>query len=79
VVGYKGNTPYDAGLFYCPYVPLQMVRAINPDTFQPKVGFKTRYGLVANPFSRGANATNGYLGNDSNVYYRKFIVQNINQ
>jgi hypothetical protein len=79
VVGYKGSTPYDAGLFYCPYVPLQMVRAIDPTTFQPKVGFKTRYGLVANPFSRGAGATTGALANDSNVYYRKFRVLNINQ
>ena len=79
VVGYKGNTPYDAGLFYCPYVPLQMVRAIDPATFQPKIGFKTRYGLVANPFSRGAGATTGALADNSNVYYRKFIVQNINQ
>jgi hypothetical protein len=79
VVGYKGTTPYDAGLFYCPYVPLQMVRAIDPTTYQPKIGFKTRYGLVANPFSRGAGATTGALANDSNVYYRKFRVLNINQ
>ncbi len=77
VVGYKGTTPYDAGLFYCPYVPLQMVRAIDPTTYQPKVGFKTRYGLVANPFATGAGT--GALANDTNYYYRKFNVLNINQ
>ncbi len=77
VVGYKGTTPYDAGLFYCPYVPLQMVRAIDPTTYQPKVGFKTRYGLVANPFATGAGT--GALSNGTNVYYRKFQVLNINQ
>jgi hypothetical protein len=77
VVGYKGTTPYDAGLFYCPYVPLQMVRAIDPTTYQPKVGFKTRYGLVANPFATGAGL--GALANNSNYYYRKFQVENINQ
>jgi hypothetical protein len=77
VVGYKGTTPYDAGLFYCPYVPLQMVRAIDPTTYQPKVGFKTRYGLVANPFATSAGT--GALSNGNNVYYRKFLVQNINQ
>jgi hypothetical protein len=77
VVGYKGTTPYDAGLFYCPYVPLQMVRAIDPTTYQPKVGFKTRYGLVANPFATTAGT--GALTNDTNVYYRKFQVLNINQ
>jgi hypothetical protein len=76
-VGYKGTTPYDAGLFYCPYVPLQMVRAIDPTTYQPKVGFKTRYGLVANPFATGAGT--GALANNSNFYYRKFQVLNINQ
>ena len=80
IVGYKGTTPYDAGLFYCPYVPLQMVRAIDPATYQPKVGFKTRYGLVANPFAGGTNTgLNGALVNDTNVYYRKFQVLNINQ
>ena len=56
VVGYKGTSPYDAGLFYCPYVPLQMVRAVGQDTFQPKIGFKTRYGLVANPFAETAGS-----------------------
>jgi hypothetical protein len=77
VVGYKGTNAYDAGLFYCPYVPLQMVRAIDPTTYQPKVGFKTRYGLVANPFATTAGT--GALGNDTNMYYRKFQVLNINQ
>lgn len=77
VVGYKGPSPYDAGLFYCPYVPLQMVRAINPDTYQPKVGFKTRYGLVANPFATGAGT--GAITNGTNLYYRKFQVLNIAQ
>jgi hypothetical protein len=77
VVGYKGTVAYDAGLFYCPYVPLQMVRAINPNTFQPKIGFKTRYGLVMNPFSKGATRSDGVLTNNSNVYYRKFIVSNL--
>jgi len=77
VVGYKGANPYDAGLFYCPYVPLQMVRAIDPTTYQPKVGFKTRYGLVANPFATGAGL--GVLANNTNMYYRRFQVENINQ
>lgn len=81
VVGYKGPTPYDAGLFYCPYVPLQMVRAINPDTFQPKIGFKTRYGLVGNPFQNSAqgadNAVSGTLANGTNTYYRRFLVENL--
>jgi hypothetical protein len=77
-VGYKGSNPYDAGLFYCPYVPLQMVRAVNPDSFQPKIGFKTRYGMVANPFSQGATLTNqGALIKDSNVYYRRTLVKNL--
>jgi len=77
VVGYKGATPYDAGIFYCPYVPLQMVRATDPATFQPKIGFKTRYGLVANPFSTGGGATSGTITNGTNVYYRKFRVDNL--
>ena len=80
VVGYKGSSAFDAGLFYCPYVPLQMVRAINPTTYQPQVGFKTRYGLVSNPFAGGTNtALAGALTDDTNVYYRKFSVLNINQ
>ena len=78
VVGYKGTTPYDAGIFYCPYVPLQMVRAIDPNTFQPKIGFKTRYGIVANPFAQGPDTTNqGSLLDGKNVYYRKFRVTNL--
>ncbi len=68
-MGYKGSSPYDAGLFYCPYVPLQMVRATGEDTFQPKIGFKTRYGIVANPFTS--------LDRDDNVYYRKVKVDNL--
>ena len=78
VAGYKGSSPYDAGLFYCPYVPLQMVRAVGEDTFQPKIGFKTRYGIVANPFAKGATLTNpGVLERNSNVYYRRVKVANL--
>ena len=79
VVGYKGSSPYDAGLFYCPYVPLQMVRAVGENSFQPKIGFKTRYGLVANPFAEG-NAGSQGLGRlkiNSNRYYRRVNVQNL--
>ena len=77
VVGYKGTNAYDAGLFYCPYVPLQMVRAVDTGTFQPKIGFKTRYGLVANPFAEGTSAGLGALTAQSNNYYRSFVVANI--
>jgi hypothetical protein len=78
VVGYKGSNAYDAGLFYCPYVPLQMVRAVDTGTFQPKIGFKTRYGLVSNPFADGTAATTqGQLTAQSNVYYRGFVVKNL--
>jgi len=77
VVGYKGNTPMDAGLFYCPYVPLQMVRAVDPATFQPKIGFKTRYGMVANPFAEGLNEGLGRLEQDSNKYYRRMVIDNL--
>lgn len=76
-VGYKGSSAFDAGLFYCPYVPLQMVRAVDPATFQPKIGFKTRYGVVANPFAGGATADLGVIKKDSNVYYRRVLVSNI--
>lgn len=76
-VGYKGSSAFDAGLFYCPYVPLQMVRAVDQDTFQPKIGFKTRYGMVANPFAEGASAQLGRIANDTNVYYRRFLVNNL--
>ena len=77
VVGYKGTSPYDAGLFYCPYVPLQMVRAVGENTFQPKIGFKTRYGLVANPFAEGTNQGLGGLTTNSNRYYRRVTVKNL--
>ena len=76
-IGYKGSSPYDAGLFYCPYVPLQMVRAVDQFTFQPKIGFKTRYGMVANPFSNGLTVQNGRLDSQTNVYYRLFAVKNL--
>ena len=76
-VGYKGTSPYDAGLFYCPYVPLQMVRAVGENTFQPKIGFKTRYGLTANPFAGGSNVRGGALTANDNVYYRRVQVINI--
>ena len=77
VVGYKGTSPYDAGLFYCPYVPLQMVRAVGEDTFQPKIGFKTRYGLVANPFAEGTTQGSGRLLVNQNRYYRRVAVKNL--
>jgi len=77
VVGYKGSSPYDAGLFYCPYVPLQMVRAVGQDTFQPKIGFKTRYGIVANPFAQGTTAGSGALTVNANRYYRRVKVSNL--
>jgi Major capsid protein Gp23 len=76
-IGYKGTSPYDAGIFYCPYVPLQMVRAVDQFTFQPKIGFKTRYGMVANPFATGLTSGNGALNARSNVYYRIFGVKNL--
>jgi hypothetical protein len=77
VVGYKGSNAYDAGIFYCPYVPLQMVRAVDTNTFQPKIGFKTRYGLVANPYAGGTNQYFGQLTAQSNEYYRAFKVANL--
>ena len=79
VVGYKGTSPYDAGLFYCPYVPLQMVRSIGPDTFQPKIGFKTRYGMVANPFVVQSNGTPDAeaLTASRNQYYRRVRIENL--
>ena len=81
-VGYKGSSAYDAGLFYCPYVPLQMVRAVGENSFQPKIGFKTRYGLVSNPFANETNAANNGAGDGSltanaNRYYRHVIVANL--
>ncbi len=81
IVGYKGTSPYDAGMFYCPYVPLQMVRAVGENTFQPKIGFKTRYGIAANPFHTGkvAASTDGAISIDanSNKYYRRVKVANL--
>jgi len=78
VVGYKGSNAYDAGLFYCPYVPLQMVRAVDTGTFQPKIGFKTRYGLVSNPFADGTSATTqGALTAQTNLYYRSIQIANL--
>ena len=77
VAGYKGTSPYDAGLFYCPYVPLQQVRAINPNTFQPKIGFKTRYGMVSNPFAQGLTQGSGALTANTNKYYRRVQVANL--
>ena len=76
VAGYKGTSPYDSGLFYCPYVPLQMVRAVGQDSFQPKIGFKTRYGMVANPFAEAAPVSTAGSAN-SNKYYRRVQVVNI--
>ena len=81
-IGYKGAGAFDAGIFYCPYVPLQMVRAVDQDTFQPKIGFKTRYGMVANPFSQGATksgdwATGSGIDANSNVYYRASTIANL--
>jgi hypothetical protein len=77
-VGYKGSSSFDAGLFYCPYVPLQMVRAVGENSFQPKIGFKTRYGMVANPFAKGSNVGNGSISfADKNVYYRIVGVSNL--
>ena len=81
VVGYKGSSPYDAGLFYCPYVPLQMVRAVGENTFQPKIGFKTRYGIVANPFANdgaiSGSSPNHDLTANANRYYRRVQVKNL--
>ena len=75
--GYKGSSAFDAGLFYCPYVPLQMVRAVDQDSFQPKIGFKTRYGIVANPFAQGLTKGSGAITLSSNLYYRRIIVNNL--
>jgi hypothetical protein len=75
-VGYKGTNPYDAGVFYCPYVPLQMVRAVGENDFQPRIGFKTRYGMASNPFV-GARPSDGLAAAKSNMYYRIFRVDNI--
>lgn len=76
-VGYRGTNPYDAGMFYAPYVPLTMVRAVNPADFQPRIGFKTRYGMIANPFAEEAGAVNGIGSNRSNRYFRIFGVKSL--
>jgi hypothetical protein len=80
-IGYKGSGAFDAGIFYCPYVPLQMVRAVDQDTFQPKIGFKTRYGLVENPFAHSVQGTpavsDGAITNGTNAYYRMSTVSNL--
>jgi hypothetical protein len=82
-IGYKGTSAFDAGLFYCPYVPLQMVRAVGQDTFQPKIGFKTRYGMIANPFATTgatgalASAAGFVTSAERNIYYRKFAIANL--
>jgi hypothetical protein len=77
VVGYKGTSAFDAGIFYCPYVPLQMVRAVGENSFQPKIGFKTRYGMVSNPFAKGLAQGSGALDANSNVYYRRVAIANL--
>jgi hypothetical protein len=82
VAGYKGTSAYDAGLFYCPYVPLQMVRSVTAETFQPNIGFKTRYGVVANPFAEGPIGVNGNQGlgrlsDNTNRYYRRVQIKNL--
>ncbi len=77
VVGYKGTSPYDAGIFYCPYVPLQMVRAVGENSFQPKIGFKTRYGLIRNPFAESSAQTTGTGTDQANIYYRMVKVTNL--
>ena len=77
VVGYKGSSAFDAGIFYCPYVPLQMVRSQDSNTFQPKIGFRTRYGIVANPFAANTGVATEGLYSNKNVYYRKVMVNNL--
>jgi hypothetical protein len=76
-VGYKGASAWDAGIYYCPYVPMQLMNAVRPDEFTPRIGFKTRYGMTANPFAQGTTAGAGTIVVDSNVYYRKFLVTNL--
>ena len=77
VVGYKGSSTFDAGLFYCPYVPLQMVRAVGENSFQSKIGFKTRYGMVSNPFANTTTSNAGAIVANENVYYRRTLVTNL--
>ena len=77
IVGYKGTSPYDAGMFYCPYVPLQMVRAVGENSFQPKIGFKTRYGLIRNPFAESSAQASDVGTDQANIYYRMVKVTNL--
>lgn len=77
MVGYKGTSAYDSGLFYCPYVALQLMKTVGQDDFQPRVGLKTRYGLVANPFAGGSVAAGGALTANANAYFRKFCVRHL--
>ena len=77
VMGFKGNNAFDAGIFYCPYVPLQLLKAVDPVSFQPKLGFKTRYGIVANPFAQGLTLGQGALVQDSNLFYNRLIISNL--
>lgn len=77
VVGYKGPSAFDAGIFYCPYIPLQLLKAIDPNTMQPKIGFKTRYGMVANPMAEGLTVGQGRLVQDSNVFYARSLINNL--
>lgn len=77
VIGYKGASSYDAGIYYCPYVPLQLYKTMTTDSFQPRLGFKTRYAMVANPFAEGTGKGNGVLNANSNVYFRRVKVQNL--
>jgi hypothetical protein len=77
MVGYKGQSAYDAGLYFCPYVALQLMKAVGPDDFQPRLGLKTRYGIVANPFAGGIDVQNGALTANANCYFRKFAVKHI--
>jgi Major capsid protein Gp23 len=77
VMGFKGANAFDAGIFYCPYVPLQLLKAVDPQSLQPKIGFKTRYGVVANPFAGGINVNKGALLQDSNVFYNRLLIQNL--
>jgi hypothetical protein len=77
-VGYRGSSPWDAGLYYCPYVPLQLLNAVRPESFTPRIGFKTRYGIISNPFAQGLTASStGAVVVDTNVYYRKVLVRNL--
>jgi len=77
VMGFKGSNAFDAGIFYCPYVPLQLLKAVDPTSLQPKIGFKTRYGVVANPFAQGLTKGQGALVQDSNLFYNRVIIQNL--